>query len=471
MLFFPTHRYAQKIIFGILYIYLSCERSEKILLECGDFLLKQPPRRFLIFNLLVLLITAVPVGAGEEFSFEPDEFEKKNLQWGGYVELKWEHLDVNQGSAFTLLNLSKRLPTLDRYTGSLQFDGRYDKGISSLNWLLKAAAQQDNMGWYDMTDIYAAYVTIKPTPLFTGSIGKKSYKWGKGYAWNPAGFINRSKDPNDPEEDLEGFITIEADLIKSFTESLQTVALTAVVLPVWENVNDDFGETNNINIAAKLYLLYRNTDIDFILYTGNSRSNRYGLDFSKNLATNFEIHGEIAYTPNHKKITLQDDNSLLTGTNSAFSYLLGLRYLSKTDITSIIEFYHNGMGYSKDEMESFYQLIADCKNTQSALQTTLLGRARDLSLGAYGRPQSGRNYIYTKFTQKEPFDILYFTPSLTAIVNINDHSYTISPEIIYTGVTNLECRLRFSVLNGGDKSEYGEKLQSNKLEVRLRYFY
>ncbi len=326
---------------------------------------------------LMLFGSVVPVGAEDEFSFDLDELEKKSLQWGGYAELKWEHFDINQGSAFTLLNLPKSLSTLDRYTGSLQIDGRYDKGMSSFNWLLKAAAQQDDIGWYDMTDVYVAYLSVKPTPSFTGSIGKKSYKWGKGYAWNPVGFINRTKDPNNPEEALEGYITTEVDLIRSFSGgSLQTAALTTALLPVWEDVNDDFGEKNNINIAAKLYLLYLDTDIDFIVYTGNSRSSRYGLDFSRNLATNFEIHGELAYIPDHKKITLQDDGSIASREESALSTLIGIRYLSENDITSIVEYYHNDAGYTEREMTRFFQLVVDNQNQLLAANTnTLLDKA------------------------------------------------------------------------------------------------
>lgn len=435
---------------------------------------KMPGRRKFssALSLLFLMITALPLFAEEEFSFELNEFEKKSLKWGGYTELEWEHMDIDQGSAFTVLNLSKSLSTLDRYTGSLQIDGRYDKALSSFNWLLKAAAQQDNIGWDDMTDVYEAYLSVKPTPSFTGSFGKKSYKWGKGYAWNPVGFINRTKDPNNPEESLEGYITTEADLIRSFTGSLQIAALTTVMLPVSEDVNDDFGETNNINIAAKLYLLYLNTDIDFILYTGNSRSRRYGIDFSRNLDTNFEIHGEAAYMPNHKKITLQDDYSVQTITESVFSYLLGLRYLSENDITSIVEYYHNDAGYTQKEMDRFFQLVVDgeaqhhCANID-----TLLEKARDMSLKGYGKPQPGRNYLYGRFTQKEPFDILYFTPGITTIFNLDDSSYSLSPEMIYTGFTNWELRLRFTYLQGSSFSEYGEKLSSNKLELRVRYFF
>ena len=118
------------------------------------------------------------------------------------------------------------------------------------------------------------------------------------------------------------------------------------------------------------------------------------------------------------------------------------------------------------------ELINDGENQflNSGLNT-LLERARELSLQGYGRPFLGRNYLYAKFTQKEPFDILYFSPGLTTIVNLGDKSFSIIPEFVYTGFTNWELRLRFSYLNGGTFTEYGEKMNSNKLELRVRYFF
>lgn len=425
------------------------------------------------FLLSLLLLSPALLYADDEFTFELEEFEKKALEWGGYAELKWEHMDINQGSAFARLNLSDQSrSTLDRFRGSLQIDGYYTKEIISFNWLLKAYAQQDDLGWVDMADVYEAYVSMKPAPLLTAGVGKKSYKWGKGYAWNPVGFINRPKDPNDPEEALEGYTTTEVDLIKSFSGPLQTAALTTVILPTWQGVNEDFGEINNVNLAAKLYLLYRDTDIDLILYTGNSRSTRYGLDFSRNVAPNFEIHGELGYVPGQRRVILQDDSSALVQETAALSYLLGLRYLSENDITSIIEYYHNDAGYTEEEMARFFQLVSDGENQFLVSGSdVLLERARDMSLRGYGKLQPGRNYLYARFTQKEPFDILYFSPSLTAIVNLDDKSYSISPEIVYTGFTNWELRLRFSYLNGGKFTEYGEKVNSSKLELRVRYLF
>lgn len=430
-----------------------------------------------VLQLMLLSFSIVlpeTVQATDEFSFEIEDIEKKPLSWGGFAELRWDHMDINQGSSLSMLNLAEDpRSTIDLFYGGLQLDGSYSSNESfSLNWVFKLAGQQDNIGWSDTVDVFSAYISLKATPAATINLGKKSYKWGKGYAWNPVGFINRRKDPNNPEESLEGYITAEADFIKSSTGLLQTVALTTVVLPVYDDMNSDFGKEDNLNLAAKLYFLVLDTDIDLLLLTGDSRASSYGFDFSKNLATNFEIHGELAWSHDQKKISLQEDNSPQITHQDVLSYLFGIRYLSETDITSIVEYYHNDGGYTEDEMYQFFQFAQEAgEDFQETASRVLLDQARDMSLKGYGRPQPGRNYLYARFSQKEPYDILYFTPALTTLINLDDQSYTLTPELIYTGFTNWELRLRFSYLNGGVYSEYGEKQNSNKLEFRLRYYF
>jgi len=427
-----------------------------------------------LISALLLSIVVLPSNlyATDEFSFDLDEIEKKPHKMGGFLEIKGEHSDINQGSVFSGLNLDDSdVANIDTLTGSIQLGGSYEYGITSFNWLLKAAAQQSSIGWYDLADVYSAYVSTKPSDSIALSLGKKSYKWGKGYAWNPVGFINRRKDPNNPDEALEGFVTAEADLIKSYSGSLQNAAFTLVALPVWQDINEDFSKEEDFNLAAKLYLLYEDIDIDLLLLIGDSRSNRIGLDFSTNLASNFEIHGEAAYIPEYKKTTLLQNNTPAVEQESAALGLLGIRYLSEKDITSIIEYYYNGGGYSPDEMSRFYELAESAISQSPEIGSALLDRARELSLKGYGRPQPGRHYLYSRFTQKEPFDILYFTPGVTAMVNLEDHSYSINAEGVYSGFTSWEMRLRFSVFNGGQHTEYGEKLNSNKLELRIRYFF
>jgi hypothetical protein len=74
-------------------------------------------------------------------------------------------------------------------------------------------------------------------------------------------------------------------------------------------------------------------------------------------------------------------------------------------------------------------------------------------------------------SQSEPFDILYFTPSLTWIYNLSDRSFSISPELLYTGITNLELRLKGTLLAGESLSEYGEKQNDYRIELRVRYYF
>jgi hypothetical protein len=82
-----------------------------------------------------------------------------------------------------------------------------------------------------------------------------------------------------------------------------------------------------------------------------------------------------------------------------------------------------------------------------------------------------KNYLYLRISQKEPFEILYFTPAITEIFNVDDKSYSLSPELLYTGITNLELRLKGTVLIGDEFSEFGEKQNDYRMEFRVRYFF
>ena len=72
---------------------------------------------------------------------------------------------------------------------------------------------------------------------------------------------------------------------------------------------------------------------------------------------------------------------------------------------------------------------------------------------------------------RRPFDLLYFTPAVTTIVNLNDRSFQISPEAVYTGFTNVDLRLKASFINGPMDSEFGEKPNDFKLELRVGYYF
>ena len=46
-----------------------------------------------------------------------------------------------------------------------------------------------------------------------------------------------------------------------------------------------------------------------------------------------------------------------------------------------------------------------------------------------------------------------------------------SPELLYTAIINLELRLKTSFISGKRLSEYGEKQNDYKVELRARYYF
>jgi len=262
------------------------------------------------------------------------------------------------------------------------------------------------------------------------------------------------------------------DYIKSFNGSLKTVSFTPVLVPVYGDMNRDFGEAGHLNFAAKLYFLFLDTDIDFMFLSGASKERRYGFDFSRNVTSNFEIHGELARIKDFKKISVARDGALLKTESDPLSALLGLRYLNSMDTTCILEYYHNDAGYREMEMRDFFTFADEGYDAfLSGGADSLIKRAQALATSGYGRLNPMRDYLYLRISQKEPFDILYFIPAVTWIFNPEDRSFSLSPELLYTGITNLELRLKGTVLEGDEFSEYGEKQNDYKIELRIRYYF
>jgi hypothetical protein len=429
-------------------------------------------RACLCLTAALLLLAGTGVQS-EEYSFDVSEFEKKPYQFGGYAELRPVLFGLDHDAALYRLRVFDRDEgdTTAEYNGRLQLEASLEKGIGRL--FVRANTDYRNSYLGESLDItlYDGYLSLKPTPTLALEAGKKSLRWGTGYAWNPVAFLDRPKDPDDPELNREGFIVATAEVIRSLDGPLRTVSLTPVLLPVEGDINDDFGESDHLNFGGKIYFLLYDTDIDLLFLTGGSRPDRYGIDFSRNLTSSFEVHGEFAYLSDISRKVVDVDGNISGHNNDARNWLLGLRYLTESETTWIAEYYNNGAGYSREEMENFFTFINQMYDRyQASGDDTLLQQAKTLAEGGYSRMNPMRDYLYVRASHKEPFDLLYFTPAATAIVNLNDGSFSLSPEILYTAFTNLELRLKGTWLNGSDLSEYGEKQNDWRIELRVRYY-
>ena len=267
---------------------------------------------FLFFTFWLIPLLAV---AEESYTFDPAETEKKPYHVGGYIEFKPILYGLDHDSAFYKMRFfnDPQGQTLPEWNGRIQLEGSYEKNIFRIYAKTNTDLKSSYSGESERSTFYEIYGSVKPSSNLKFDVGKKTMKWGKGYAWNPVAFVDRPKDPDDPEQAMEGYILATADYIKSMDGPLKTFSFTPVLFPVYDHVNEAFGNNYKLNVAGRFYFLLYDTDIDLMFMTGGSRTDRYGVDFSRNITTNFEVHGELAYFRNFSEKRIRHKWAPLSG--------------------------------------------------------------------------------------------------------------------------------------------------------------
>lgn len=427
------------------------------------------------FLLALLVLFAGPVNA-KEYDFTIPEAEKKPYEFGGRLESRYIYHRLDDHSARYRLNYYRDDPGADthEWQALVELSGSYRRGILQANVLTHHAFVDTYEEDEWINDIYEGYVSLTPTPRLTLDAGKKRILWGTGYAWNPAGFLNRPKDPDDPALNLEGRTLLGVDLIKSFTTGrLSNIGFTLLVLPVIDDwTNTEMGDDGDLSTALKIYLLWYDTDLDFIYFDGPDQPRSFGFDFAKNLAENFEVHGELAYRQDAPHVVLDAAGRTRKTQEDQLSYLVGVRYLNALDTTFIAEYYHNGAGYDQNELEDFFAYQETAYNQwQTTGDASVMERATQITRPYYQQRNFGQDYFYLKISQKEPFDILYFNPWAAVVVSLQDFSFTLQPGMTWTPVTNLELNFRVGIPLGPANSEFGEKPDAFRPEFWTRYYF
>ncbi len=430
------------------------------------------------------LVHAGSATAQDDDSINLDELKKKPYALNGFVELNANHQELERDGAFYKLAFFKDpgRTHIDQSSTALQLEGDYAQDMLQLHFRVNNTVTQDYTGTSTNSVWQEAYAAVQPGPSLTLDAGKRVTRWGKGYAFNPVAFVDRPKDPNDPDLTQEGFVLVRAESILSFAGALRNAAFTLVLLPVQQKINNDFGPVQDqpvTNVAGKLYLLAWDTDFDLVALAEGTRSSRYGFDFSRNLKTNFEVHGEWAAVSDVSQPVFQAQPAgasapatTVIRQGAAESWLLGLRYLTEGNLTAIAEVYFNSGGYSAAEQGAYLRFVDQAYDRFRATgNASSLLQAQNLQQGAYGRPNPGRSYAYLRLSQKDAFGWLYFTPGLIEIENADDQSSMTTLEALYTGVTNLEVRFRYTALQGARDTEFAAKQLRNRTELRVRYFF
>jgi hypothetical protein len=154
-----------------------------------------------LFSALLLIITFTAFANAEDYTFDISEIEKKPYHIGGYAEFRPVLFGLDRDASFYKLKFYNRDEgsALKEYNATLQLEGGLEKGIARLFVSTNTEYKKSYLGEDQETTLYEGHLSLKPSPSLTIAMGKQTLKWGKGYAWNPVAFVDRPKDPDDPE--------------------------------------------------------------------------------------------------------------------------------------------------------------------------------------------------------------------------------------------------------------------------------
>ncbi|MDA3872072.1 MAG: hypothetical protein PF551_06955 [Candidatus Marinimicrobia bacterium] len=419
-------------------------------------------KTILLFTFVTIILSA------QEYSFDFEEFKKTPYEHIGIFKMQSDVSKLNNSSNIYKLSFfnKEEKDFWDSHYASLQLRGSYE--ISKFKFTLDLKdklSYTSNDEFENDFSIYESFLNSNLSTNFDFQLGKKSVKWGKGYIWNLVSFVGRQKDINDIDAGLEGFWMFKLNYVKSLSGILQNFSISPVIIPVNKEINANFSDDDNINFILNNYFLIADTDFDTYLFYENSEFKKFGADFARNILANWEIHAEYVFEKDVVTNSLNSNFNVGSMVDNSHKYLFGTRILFETNTTVILEYLHNDSGLDKEQMTNFYDAIDSAISGNPALLPII----KDYQFENFTSQFLMKDYLYLKFSHPEPFNVLYFTPSIFVLYNLNDNSKMIGVEFSYSRFNNLNLKLKYNSLSGNLNSEFGGKISSNKLSLLIDY--
>jgi len=421
------------------------------------------------FKFLIIILLFLNLLSAQEYSFDLEDFEKKPYEFIGNVKLQYDITKLDKSSLLYSLNFlnKEKVDYWDSYYASLELIGGYE--LSKFKFSLNIKDQLTftiNDKFENNFSIFESFLNADVSKNIDLQIGKKSVKWGKGYIWNPVSFVGRQKDINNVDAGLEGFWLIKLDYVKSLSGIFQNLSITPVILPVIENINEDFQE-DSYNFILNSYFLIKDTDLDFYLFMKDNQFQKFGFDFSRNIIPSWEIHAEYVFKKDVTSSWWNSGIAVESVVDDFHDYLFGTRILFETNTTVIIEYLHNDAGLDEKQMKDFFDAVEFAVMENQDLIPVI----KQYQNESFSSQFLMKDYLYAKVSQPEPFDILYFTPSVFVLYNLNDKSEMIGGEFNYSRFENLNLKLKYNLMFGEENSEFGEKISSNQISFLIEYVF
>jgi hypothetical protein len=418
--------------------------------------------------LLLLPVLLAPFPAGSEPHTHPAGTAHAALRtaFGGYVELQAIHYRLrSDGAAYQAAGpaLAPRT-TLDRAVGTLKLTGSASAGEWRLSGRAHLGFDRDQVDHEAERRFDELFTTWAPSPAITVDAGKKALRWGQGHVWNPASFVERPKDPTDPRVLREGYTMLATRLAHALDPSTE-LTFTPVLIPVTRAINDDFGVQDKLNLAGRAEITRGATEGSFQFLAGGSRSARWGFTFAHAFTSSLDLYGEWARISAQSFRYASPAGAIVNRREAVTSFVAGAQYRVPGMPTVVVELYHNGTGFSPSEFRDFAAL-ADAA-AGAGPDSIEMRRAQSLQAGGFGRGQPMRNYLYVRLGSTTSVGPVGLLPSIRTTINLDDASYSITPELLYNPRGGWGWRARLNFVGGGAGSEYGEKRYSTRAELRL----
>lgn len=280
------------------------------------------------------------------------------------------------------------------------------------------------------------------SPAVDLTVGRKIEKWGTGYAWNPTGFVNPRKDPSDPNDRLSSYRGLDMVELGLFIDDW-TISLLALPDVDWDGPHASIDRTA---WAARAYRLILNTDVSFVARGGPGVRSE-GFSLARIFGDALELHAEAAWNQNGTR-TVPDGATLATRHSDTAQYLLGGQYTLSHDVNLVVEYFHDGNGYTAAEWNDF-RAAAD---TAGQLLATGDPRALLALNRAYGASSVGRDYAFQRLSA--PLLDNRIALEAIAIENLRDTSGVFRLTAIWKLRPNVQLYAVQTELWGGRSSEF-----------------
>ena len=407
-------------------------------------------------------------------SKKADSGKKVTAEVNGYVDNRFQYAFINPNTS--LISTANQPSLQEILEGNIQLKLSFGSRafvysdvslIYQNGWLFY---DRDGMGGRTKIDDHDVatlrpfvapselYVSISPKPWLNVLLGKKRIIWGSGFAFNPTDLINPAKDPTDPNFQRAGQWVARIELpFEKFTVS--TLFAPQVLyqqngLPFAMMKYPDYpladgtkpaDDAYHYLLAARLYLLLFNTDINLFYFFSNKyndtfeNASRFGASFSRYFFTDYELHVEALFQvgsgktyPNHLcanggACSLQTALSAtkLQDGNLYPRVLVGGRTQFRDESTLSVEYYYQSDGYSALEFEDYLRLLSRAQMAGLTSAAQPMGGSSGAVPQRFTFDPLRRHYLILSYNKPKIRDD--FAIGATLIAGLADLSGTISP--------------------------------------------